>query len=59
VDTTGAGDCFVGAFAAGLAGGMTHPMALDFANRAAAISVTRAGASVSFPTLAEVRNAMG
>ena len=57
VDTTGAGDCFVGAFAAGLAGGMAPAESLAFANRAAAISVTRPGASVSFPTLEEVGGA--
>lgn len=54
VDTTGAGDCFVGALAASLAGGKTMPEALDRANRAAAISVTRQGAAVSMPTLAEL-----
>lgn len=54
LDTTGAGDCFVGSFAACLASGLTPAESLDFANRAAAISVTRAGASVSFPTLDEV-----
>lgn len=53
-DTTGAGDCFVGVLAAGLAGGLALEGALERANRAAAISVTRAGAATSMPTRAEL-----
>lgn len=49
VDTTGAGDCFCGAFAASLAQGIAVPDALRLANRAAAISVTRRGAAASMP----------
>ena len=54
VDTTGAGDCFIGAFAAALAKSDSVADAIDFANKAAAISVTRQGAASSFPTLDEV-----
>lgn len=54
VDTTGAGDCFCGALAAGLDRGMTLPAAMAFANAAAALSVTRAGAAASMPTAVEV-----
>lgn len=54
VDTTGAGDCFCGALAAGLDQGMTLPAAMAFANAAAALSVTRAGAAASMPLAAEV-----
>jgi ribokinase len=54
VDTTGAGDCFVGAVAARLAGGNSIHDALDFANTAASISVQRMGAAPSMPTAAEV-----
>jgi ribokinase len=54
VDTTGAGDCFIGAFAATLAKSDSVPDAIDFANKAAAISVTRPGAATSFPRVAEV-----
>ncbi len=54
VDTTGAGDCFVGALAAQLAGGNSLGDALRYANAAASISVQRTGASPSMPTAAEV-----
>ena len=54
VDTTGAGDCFVGALAAGLIESKPLPEALVFANIAASISVTRNGAGPSMPSLDEV-----
>jgi ribokinase len=54
VDTTGAGDCFVGAVAAQLAGGQSVRGALDYANAAASICVQRMGAAPSMPTAAEV-----
>ncbi len=54
VDTTGAGDCFVGAVAAQLAAGKAIHEALDFANIAASICVQRMGAAPSMPTQAEV-----
>jgi ribokinase len=53
VDSTGAGDCFVGAYAAALA--TARPgSALAFANAAAALAVTKRGAAPSMPHLAEV-----
>ncbi|HEV2153547.1 ribokinase [Bradyrhizobium sp.] len=55
VDTTGAGDCFVGALASQLAKGVALRAALAFANAAAAISVQRMGAGPSMPTAAEVK----
>ena len=55
VDTTGAGDCFIGGFAAALAKSDSVPEAINFANKTAAISVTRRGAATSFPMLAEVK----
>jgi ribokinase len=55
VDTTGAGDCFIDAFAAALAKSDSIADAIDFANKAASISVTRRGAASSFPRLAEVK----
>ena len=54
VDTTAAGDVFNGYFAAGLAEGMDLFAAIERANRAAAISVTRHGAQPSIPFLREV-----
>ncbi len=54
VDTTGAGDCFVGAVAAQLAGGNAIGDALDYASAAASICVQRMGAAPSMPTAAEV-----
>ncbi|TGN88439.1 ribokinase [Bradyrhizobium yuanmingense] len=54
LDTTGAGDCFVGALAAQLADGAPLREALTFANAAASISVQRMGAGPSMPTGAEV-----
>jgi ribokinase len=58
IDTTGAGDCFVGALAARLAAGAAVSAALDYANAAAAISVQRMGAAPSMPTSAEVEAAL-
>jgi ribokinase len=58
VDTTGAGDCFVGALAARLAGGAPIGDALEYANAAASISVQRMGAGPSMPTVSEVEAAM-
>jgi ribokinase len=54
VDTTGAGDCLVGALASQLAGGKSIRDALAYANAAASICVQRMGASPSMPTAAEV-----
>ncbi|MEE3625763.1 ribokinase [Nitrospirillum sp. BR 11752] len=55
VDTTGAGDCFVGSVAARLALGDTLPQAMRHANVAASIAVTRVGAGDAMPTGDEVR----
>ena len=58
VDTTGAGDCFVGAIAAQLARGIPIRDALQYANAAASICVQRMGAAPSMPTAAEVEVVM-
>ncbi|QXH33187.1 ribokinase [Pseudomonas muyukensis] len=54
LDTTAAGDTFVGGFAAGLACGLSEEQAIGFGQRAAALSVTRAGAQPSIPYLKEL-----
>jgi len=54
VDTTAAGDSFNGAFAVGHMLGKSPVDAAQFAAAAAAISVTRAGAQPSMPTMEEV-----
>lgn len=54
VDTTGAGDCFAGYFAAGLDAGLPIPEALRRASAAAAIKVTRPGAGDAVPLASEV-----
>ena len=57
VDTTGAGDAFSGALAYILSiDKALNKKALDFASKAASISVTRKGTSVASPTLDEVIN---
>jgi ribokinase len=50
VDTTAAGDAFNGALAVALAEGASLGRAVRFANRAAALSITRPGAQPSLPT---------
>ena len=57
VDTTGSGDAFIGSLAYALVKGKTMPDAIRFANVAAALSVTKIGTQISFPTLEEVEQA--
>ena len=61
VDTTGAGDAFVGAFAAALAefGPGEVERAARFANAGAAIAVTRAGAAQAMPGRGEIEGLLG
>lgn len=58
VDTTAAGDTFVGCLAVALAEGRPVADALRWATAAASLSVQRAGASNSMPTRAEVDRAV-
>lgn len=54
VDTTAAGDAFVGALATALGEGLSLASAAHFASAVAALSVTRPGAQPSLPYRAEV-----
>lgn len=54
LDTTGAGDAFVGTLAVGLARGEPLAAAAARANRVAAVSVERLGTQTSFPSAGEL-----
>ena len=54
VDTTAAGDAFTGSLAVGVGQGHSLRDSALFANRAAALCVTRMGAQPSMPTMEEV-----
>jgi ribokinase len=56
IDATGAGDAFNGALAVALSEGRSLADAARWANRAAAIAVTRLGAQPSLPTREEIEN---
>lgn len=56
VDTTAAGDTFTGYFIAALLKGLAAAQAMDIAARAAAIAVTRKGASPSVPEWTEAES---
>ncbi len=54
VDTTGAGDAFVGTFAYSLASGKDPVTAMTLGIKVASLSVTRKGAQSSYPDQAEI-----
>ncbi len=54
VDTTGAGDAFVGSLAYFLAAGLPVTEAMQRANRIAAVSVQASGTQTSFPDAASL-----
>jgi ribokinase len=54
VDTTAAGDVFNGALAVAVSEGKDIEEAVDFANKAASVSVTRMGAQASAPFRKEI-----
>jgi ribokinase len=54
VDTTAAGDTYLGYFAAGLDRGLPVAQAMRLAGGAAALKVTRAGTAAAIPALDEV-----
>jgi ribokinase len=53
VDTTGAGDAFIGSFAVFLGAGLPEKEAVTRANLYAGMSTTKVGTQKSFPTGAE------
>ncbi|MGX7074732.1 ribokinase [Globicatella sanguinis] len=55
IDTTGAGDCFNGAFAVATVKGLTIDQAIKFANLASSIAIQRFGAQSGNPTLKEIK----
>jgi ribokinase len=55
VDTTGAGDCFVGSFAYALSMGQDPESAMSFGVKVASNSVTKKGAQSSYPNQAEIK----
>lgn len=55
VDTTAAGDTFVGALCTKLADGVSVQNAIDFCQKASALTVTRYGAQVAIPYLEEIK----
>ena len=59
VDTTAAGDTFIGYFVASLSNGEDVAKALDIASCASAIAVSRMGAAVSVPYMSEVKENIG
>jgi len=58
VDATGAGDAFSGALATAIAEGKGFFEAVEFANVAAALSVTKIGTAPAMPTRAEIDRAI-
>lgn len=54
LDTTGAGDCFIGAFVTRLSCGDNLKNCLEFANKAAAFSVDKLGTATSYPYLKDL-----
>jgi len=58
VDTTGAGDCFCGTFAAGIHGRLALGSAMRRASVAASLSCMQKGAQESYPYIAEIEEAL-
>lgn len=55
IDTTGAGDCFNGAFAVATVRGLAIDQAIKFANLSSSIAIQRFGAQSGNPTLKEIK----
>ncbi len=59
VDTTAAGDAFIGGFAAALLRGIEIEEAVKYANACGGLATTKFGAQPSLPTKEEVENFAG
>lgn len=59
VDTTAAGDSFIGGFVKGISQDLAIVDAIELGTKVAAISVTRIGAQTSLPTEEEIKNFRG
>jgi ribokinase len=59
IDTTGAGDAFVGGFSAALSNGMRPVDAARFGCATAGIAVTRRGTAPAMPQLSEIETLLG
>ena len=59
IDSTGAGDAFMGALAVGLAAALPSAAAIRFANAAGAAATTSLGAQAALPRLDELRRRFG
>lgn len=56
VDTTGAGDTFLGAFACGLSYNLTFAQSIKFANIAGGLKIQKKGAQAGMPLLKDVKS---
>ncbi len=54
VDTTAAGDAFIGGFIVGISEGLPISLSIEFANKAAGFAITRKGAQASLGSRAEL-----
>jgi ribokinase len=59
VDTTGAGDCFTGAFATEMLEDVEYDVALEYANQVGFLCITKFGAGPSIPTREDVEKVFG
>ncbi|WP_367165797.1 PfkB family carbohydrate kinase [Mesorhizobium sp.] len=55
IDTTGAGDAFIGDFAAAFSNGMETVQAVRFGCATAGIAVTRRGTASAMPAFSEIK----
>lgn len=55
VDSTGAGDCFIGSFATAMGMGLSAEKSAAFATSVAGLSVTKQGAQSSYPSEQEIQ----